>query len=191
MINRTTKPTTLIALRHGGTHLIQPLIRHLTDAAVAAPKGRMTLGHIPAPKVVVFTRDPRNRIVSHFRYKYHKAKGDPGSFDEELAAFIRRVKDGQTNIEFMTAWAKRWVGYPGSLLMRFETVMADQLAETERLKEYLGAPGDAAAACEYTFGKSGTWTGRHSNWREWFGPRATEAWEADGGRKCLKAMGYK
>lgn len=185
------KPTTLLAFRHGGTHLIQPLIRHMTDAAVAAPKGDTALNFIPAKKIVVFTRDPRNRIVSHFRYKHSTAKGEAATYDAQLAAFMGRVKHGVTAIDHMAAWSAKWIGYPGSHLMRFETLMADQLGETERLRAYLEAPGSAEAACEYTFGKSGTWTGRHSDWREWFGPASVEAWEAGGGRKLLKLMGYK
>jgi hypothetical protein len=184
----STKPTTLIALRHGGTHLIQPLIRHLTDKPVYAPKGNDALTCVPSSALVIFLRDPRNRLVSSFRYKHPKAKAEES--DEVFAGFLDGTKHGVNPIEFMSNWAHRWTNHPTGLTVRFEELMADQLGQTERIRAYLDAPGLAQAAVEYTFGKSGTWTGRHSRWQEWFGPRSLAVWKRRRGDRLENLMGY-
>lgn len=192
----STKPTTLLAMRHGGTHLIQPIIRHLTGKPVAAPKGPMALEFEPGPRLVVFLRDPRNRLISNFRFKAGGgagAKAAKSGSDEDIAAFMLRAKHGRTPVAFMQAWADRWVKWPGALIVRFEDlVVRDQgITEAWRIKAHLDAPGDPTAAYEYSFGQSGTWTGKHSDWREWFGPKSRAAWEDQGGAKLLTTMGYR
>ncbi len=188
MTPTSTKPTTLIALRHGGTHLIQPIIRHLTDKPVYVPKGRDALVCVPSPKLVIFLRDPRNRMVSMFRYKRPKAIA--AESDEALAQLLDSTKHGVNPIEFLIQWAGQWAAHPTGLIVRFEQLMEARLSQTERIKEYLDAPGDAQAAVDYTFGKSGTWTGRHSRWEEWFGPLSREVWQKRGGHLIVGLMGY-
>ena len=189
MTPTSTKPTTLIALRHGGTHLIQPIIRHLTDRPVYVPKGELALSCIPSPKLVVFLRDPRNRLVSMFRYKRPKAV--PADSDEALARMLASPKKGETPVRFMLRWARRWASDPAALIMRFEDLASERgLAEATRLREYLAAENSAESAYEYAFGKSGTFTGRHSRWREWFGPQTSRAWLEHGGPELQSLMGY-
>ena len=189
MTPTSTKPTTLIALRHGGTHLIQPIIRHLTDKPVHVPKGRDALECVPSPKLVIFLRDPRNRMVSMLRYKQPKMV--PAVADEALAAMIAKPKKGVLPVEFMLQWAARWASHETGLIVRFEQLMDAPLHEVEKLRAYLDAPGSAQAAVDYTLGKSGTFTGRHSRWREWFGPLSTKAWYEAGGDTLVPLMGYE
>lgn len=184
----STKPTTLIALRHGGTHLIQPLIRHLTGRAVYVPKGDLAITCVPGPRLIVFLRDPRNRAVSHFRYKRPGAKA--GQSDAALARLLGESKRGETPLRYMLRWARRWARDPTALIVRFERLVADPRGETERIRTFLDASGNVAEAVEYTFGKSGTWTGRHSRWPEWFGPETHRVWASQGGAELLELMGY-
>jgi len=190
----STKPVTLIAMRHGGTHLIQPLIRELTGKSVYVPKGNNALDCRPGRKLVIFLRDPRNRVVSQLRYKNPRIQ--PGEkADEQLASLMGREKMGSTTLDYMLAWASKWgCAYRGGCLqMRFEDLVADPLYAAECVALYLDVPGgqNAAKAVEYTIGKSGTFTGRHSRWREWFGPKSTQAWRKGDGPQILRLMGYE
>ncbi len=186
----------LLALRHGGTHLIQPIMQALTGAPCKAPKGDKSLTLEPAAKVVLFLRDPRNRMISNWRYKaghHHVADMGAEEIDERLAKFLVRPKHGVEPIHHMNQWARRWLAWPGVHLVRFEA-MADRdagIAEVERLAAYLDAPGEPAAAYDATFGKSVTWTGRHSAWPDWFGPLSTTAWREGGGAPLVDLMGYQ
>lgn len=188
----STKPVTLIALRHGGTHLIQPLIRELTQKSVHVPKGQNAIDCRPGKKLVIFLRDPRNRLVSQLRYKNRRM--EPGELaDDRLASLMVREKFGTTTMEYMHVWAAKWAQYQGGhLQMRFEDLMSDPLYAAECMAIYLDVPGgeNATKAVEYTIGKSGTFTGRHSKWTEWFGPKATKAWRRTDGPRLLELMGY-
>lgn len=192
MAETTAKPYTLACLRHSGTHLIQPIMRRLTDRAIYAPKGNDAIVCTPSKKVVVFLRDPRNTIISHARYK--SGISDPGKMDRRIAKLITRRRAGsETPIEHMTKWANRWTTWRGALVVRFEDLVdpARTLAEIERVRAYLDNLGDAEDARAYAMGTSVTYTGRHSKWREWFGPEATKAWHSQGGPALVRAMGYQ
>lgn len=203
----TRKPFTVAAMRHGGTHLITPIVRKFTDRPVYSPKGVASLNCIPSDVVIVFTRDPRNRVVSNLRYKLgDQAKGlNADQRDEALATFLAsRKHDGAlTVIDFMARWAQKWrrpnIG-PSvrfATLVRFEELAGENsLAETTRIGKFLADSGAklVAAASEaraYALGKSGTWTGSHSNYAEWFGPRARDYWRSNFGPDCTRAMGYQ
>lgn len=192
---------TLIALRHSGTHLIQPLIRNMTGKTVYVPKGQDALDCIPSPKVVVWIRDPRNTLVSMYRYKNGGREAVPN--DERFAKMLNRHKRGVWPVTYMGLWARRWAPNlkrlaAGTLVTRFEDyVSADNLGRivlVHRLDGFLNGEADSArtnTAIAYAFGTSGTYTGRHSQWREWFGPRSTEVWEAQNGPALLRLMGYE
>lgn len=184
----SAKNTTLIAMRHGGTHLIQPIIRQLTGRAVSTPKGAATLTWVPGPKLVIFTRDPRNRMVSHFRYKHHSNRHERS--DAMLAKLMAEPKHGLTPIEFMVRWAERWCHPPHGFGTSFEQLMLCPVETVTRLRDYLDAPGDPEEAVAYTLGRSGTWTGRHSRWQEWFGPESQAEWSRQGGDRLVRLMGY-
>lgn len=193
MAETTNKPYTLACLRHSGTHLIQPIMRRLTNKAVYAPKGDDALRCIPSAKVVVFLRDPRNIIVAHARYKT-SLREPSAKFDRRLAKLLtRRRLNSDLPIEHMTKWANRWYDWPGALVVRFSdlTDPAKTLSEIERVRAYLDNLGDAEDARAYAMGTSVTYTGRHSKWREWFGPESTKAWNANGGPALVRAMGYR
>jgi hypothetical protein len=207
MSTTTNKPYTLIALRHSGTHLIQPIIRSLTGKTCYVPKGQNALDCPAAAKTVVWLRDPRNTLVSQYRYKRGK---DAPKDDASFAAALMRAKNGTRPIAYLLQWAERWGAASSCYVARFEDfVSADALGRIVRvsaLAEYLLGPpihgsrvesessvGREVAvgqAIAYAFGTSGTYTGRHSQWEEWFGPRTREVWEKEGGAKLLQAMGY-
>ncbi len=203
----TKKPITVAALRHGGTHLITPIIRRLTGRAVYSPKGDSALHCIPSPVVVVFYRDPRNRVISNLRYKMTGnlcLAWNRQTRDENLFEFLsKRKKPGSlTSIEYMIQWEQFWrcdnVIRHGYMHTRFETLVdeAASLGEVTRIASLLTAAGfdleaTPSEALAYSIGQSGTYTGSHSNYREWFGPKSAAYWRREFGHELTKRMGYK
>lgn len=206
--SRTQKPYTVAAMRHGGTHLITPVVRRLTSRPVYSPKGSSSLTCIPSDIVVVFPRDPRNRAISNVRYKLGRDavdRLDAAGRDDALAHYLttRKTAADLQPIEFMTQWAQRWVDgrFAGKrtrwMLVRFEELAGpNALVECTKVATFLAECGaklvaSAEDARSYALGKSGTFTGRHSNYREWFGPKATHHWHRNFGPACTQIMGYQ
>lgn len=174
-------------MRHSGTHLILPLVKSLTNRPIFRPKGEQALICKPNGPVVVWLRNPRNRVVSAYRWKH----GGAFPTDRQLANYIGKIKAGthRTPISFMLAWAERWAGYDG-LKVRFEDVTGpDGFAAVERLRAFLNGPADAVVVYAAIVGK-GTFTGRHSDWREHFGRRTLAVWRDAGGERLDRLMGY-
>ncbi len=206
--NATLKPFTVAAMRHGGTHLITPVVRRLTNKPVYSPKGRSSLTCIPSKVVIVFPRDPRNRAISNVRYKLGREAVDlldAAGRDEALAHYLqhRKAPGELLPIEFMTQWAMLWVGgkFAGErtkwMLCRFEELAGpNALVECTKIATFLTECGatlvaTAEEARVYACGMSGTYTGRHSNYREWFGPKSTHFWHRNFGPACTRIMGYQ
>lgn len=187
MIPTTRKPYTVIALRHGGTHLIIPTVRYLTGKTVYSPKGNDALTCIPSTVVIVFLRDPRNWLVSFFKWRGGELGDDRG-----LARFMLARRKEESPLGYARSWAKRWVGYPGALTSRFEDLLPpDGVLETRKIARFLRVKADPAATYARVFGKSGTFTGKPSDWTKWFGPESNNAFERGGGDDLLKLMGYE
>ena len=197
----TKKPFTVAAMRHSGTHLITPIVRFLTGKTVYSPKGDSSLICIPSPVVIVFVRDPRNWLIAAYRYKHPRTPWPSQEFDEaahregraldkKLAAFIPPY------VEFARKWAARWMGWPGSLGVRFEHLTGDAdraIAEIRRIQTFLGEPAAAASAEDVyarVYKQSGTFSGRHSRYQEWFGPETMAVWKRHGGDRIAEMMGY-
>lgn len=178
-----------MVLRHSGTHLILPIVKRLTGKPIYRPKGEDCLTCIPNGPVIVFVRNPRNWIVSSYRWK---RGNDPN--DERLAQFMLAVKDGHemNALQFANAWAKRWMVHTGAMLVRFEDLKERErgIAIVEKLRGFLNAGGNPKEVYDSVYG-GGTFTGRHSDWREWFGPLSRSAWDANRGREIDRLMGYQ
>lgn len=196
MIQPTTKkPFTVAAMRHSGTHLITPLVRYLTGRAVYSPKGDVSLECQPGEIVVLWLRDPRNWLVSAFKFKrigrgQRMVPASPETYDAALADFMPPY------IDFARRWADRWVHWPGALTCRFELFTngrAGSVQQVERLQGFLGATAfgaDPAEVYERVFAKSGTYTGAHSHWPQWFGERSASTFHRLGGPELSVQMGY-
>lgn len=206
----TKKPFTVAAMRHGGTHLITPVIRRLTNKPVYSPKGVASITCIPSEIVIIFSRDPRNRAVSNVRYKLGREaveKLTAEERDEHLAAYLqtRKGEGGLTPIDFMLKWAGYWLNdrAPWDRSARevfrctFEelagplalSVVGNIAAFLEQAGVKLVATPEEAKA--YTLGMSGTFTGRHSNYAEWFGPKSLAYWRSNFGPELTRRMGYQ
>lgn len=189
----STKPYTVIVMRHGGSHLILPLVRAIARQPLYRPKGNEALICKPSGPTIIFIRNPRNRLVSFFRWK----RGFPETLaerDAALAWFMTLVTGRHSKklnpLQFMLAWANRWMREDG-LLVRFEDMIGPHgEAEAVRIQKFLGTEGDAALVHKAIVGAT-TFTGRHSDWREWFGPQSLARYRANGGEDLDKLMRYE
>lgn len=202
-------PVTVALLRHGGSHLIRPIVAEISGASIIEPGKNGAPPNKAAGPVIVFLRDPRDRIIATYRWTMRREftkkairMARAGQTDDErLAYFIRSGADTVTDyITPMTAWAKTWCGWPGALTVRFESLRELGGAEIARIASFLER--DFPAARNYTAAamadglfrsindNAPTVVGRHSNWREWFGPLSKAAWKENLGEQLLEIMGY-
>lgn len=182
-----------MALRHGGTHLILPLVKGLTGAPLYRPKGDEALICQPNGPTIVFTRNPRNWLVSFYRWK----RGDPETLelrDAALAKFMRSIRPRKTMnpIAYAQRWAWRWRRWPGVHIVRFESLQdrAEGIETMRKMCEFLGVAADPESVYLSVYGR-GTFTGKHSDWREWFGPLSLRAYGYSAGDFLDLSMGYK
>lgn len=197
---------TVALMRHGGSHLIRPIVSRLGASRIIEPGN---FGH-PVDRakgpVIVFLRDPRDRMVSTYRWwltKPRKAEQleDAGSTPDEQIAWLLSVGGDKVNrignplpgkrfVEEMLTWAMIWCPYRGSLIVRFEDLRTSGAREIDRIADHLHVKCDTQAVFDEVYGRGRTYTGRHSDWREYFGPAATAAWNRHHGPRLLEIMGY-
>lgn len=185
---------TVALLRHGGSHLIRPIVAGLGCEEIVEPGKNAPLDRAQGP-VIAFVRDPRDRMAATLRWwrgKPGKAARLPAGDDEALAWLLVQAEDGGF-LAAMLEWARIWCFWPGALRVSFEDMRAQGPAEVGRIAAHLGLPADPARdgrlfGEHYAAGK--TYTGRHSDWRQTFGPLANAAWAAHGGAELLEIMGY-
>lgn len=185
---------TVALLRHGGSHLIRPIIARLGLRIVEPGNFGASMDEARGP-VIVFLRDPRDRMVATWRWwreKPRKAASMAQGGDSADAQIAWLLGAGGFLPE-MLRWAHIWCRWPGALTVRFEDMRADGCAEVARIAGHLGLPADAerdVAIFAEVYGRSRTYTGSHSDWRASFGPAATASWGAHGGAELLELMGY-
>lgn len=187
---------TVALMRHGGSHLIRPIVAVLGVNRLHEPGKDVPLDHAEGP-VIVFLRDPRNRMVATWRWWSQKPRKAAAMLrggadaDEQIAWLLSR--DGGGFLPEMLRWARIWCHRPDALTVRFETICADGCAEVARIAEHLGLPADAErdiAIFKAVYGHGRTYTGKHSDWRETFGPASNAMWDANGGPELIELMGY-
>lgn len=189
-IARTKKPhTTIFCFRHGGTHLIKPLVKKLVKLPTVDPdKLPNGTAHIPLGPVVIAFRDPRNIMVAAIKWDLRRRdlSIEPSFAHDE--AIARRIRDEMPR---MTGLAEHWKTQQG-MLIRFEDLVGPIGPEyADELGVRLGAPPPAGReALAAVLGTGHTFTGRYSSFREWFGPAADEAWSKQGGDYLAALMGY-
>jgi hypothetical protein len=198
---------TVVVWRHGGSHLILPLAKQLSPLPIVDAEKLKTFHPNPKGQTILFWRDPRNRIVSTYRWivrnkpkKLRKLAGF--SDDERIASLIRRREHktrqpahrGLSFLQAMRSTYDRWSAEPGAHIFRFESMIdpEDGPAEACVLALALDSQHENPEALWHEIiGSGSTFTGSHSDWRDWFGPMATEAWEAEGGDDLVDLMEYE
>jgi hypothetical protein len=111
-------------------------------------------------RVVLLVRNPQDVAVSqYFQWKFRmrrgkKALNDYPASGEEISVydFVMRPASGLAKIiDWMNGWAPE-IGRPELLLVRYEDLRADPVAQLRRIAAFLGAPQDEDAvrgAVEY------------------------------------------
>jgi hypothetical protein len=196
LIDPKNKQRTLIIRRHSGTHLIKPIFKTLVGG-VYSPKHADYQDATIVGKVVVVTRDPRNQIVSALRYK-HLIQEHTKSKDIDLRivdAIMEPKREGLlSHFDQLGWWADQWLT-PGHHVMRFEDVCSEMIAlqTMEEAFDFWGVTVDRSTALmryHEIYGQGPTFTGKHSNWRKYFGPNARKAWKERNGNALVERFGY-
>ncbi len=192
MVDRVV--ATIALMRHGGSHLIRPIVAQMGFDIVEPGNFGAPLDEAQGP-VIVFLRDPRDRMVSTLRWWREKprklteltVKCKGKSDDEQLLYLLS--EDGF--LEEMLTWARIWCNWPNALIIRFEDIRYQGCSVIDTIADHLGFVGDTEAIFNAVYEKSHTFTGRYSNWYEWFGVKSNSYWELNGGIELLELMGYK
>lgn len=183
---------TVALMRHGGSHLIRPIVANLGFDIIEPGNFGAPLDQAVGP-VIVFLRDPRDRIGATLRWwrgKPRKAAvlSNGGETNDEQLLYLLQQ---QGFLDEMIRWAKIWCHWEGSYVARFETMRYQVVGSIAR---HLGLPRDVGRdrrIFDLAYLKGRTYTGEHTKWREYFGPLSMEYWDKNGGPDLLNMMGYK
>ena len=113
------------------------------------PRPRILKSHEPFDvrfrKVIYLVRDPRDVAVSEYHFDLKKRYIDP---DLTLEQFVKRFVSGETAgygswWEHAAGWIAARNGNPRFLLVRYEDLITDSIAETGRIAEFLNLPAGA------------------------------------------------
>lgn len=186
------KVATIALMRHGGSHLIRPIVSKLGFDIVEPGNFGAPLDQAIGP-VVVFLRDPRDRMVSTLRWwrgKPRKAEmlGNNPSDDSQL----RHLLEQRGFLVEMLVWANVWCNWTKTVpyKVRFESISSRVVGG---IANHLSLPQDSKRderIFSEVYGHGRTYTGSHSNWRGSFGPLSIDFWNKKGGRDLLNMMGY-
>ncbi len=217
--NEKPAPVHVVCFRHGGTHLLFPLIRNLCGyyhGSVSfalndvlktsarrnyryAKKYRGSRFIPPDGKIIICWRDPRDLIVSKIRHGRQKAKyrNKRKTKDALLQVFLRKDRTlhpddfGGGHIEQMLRVARRWENVK-ALRIPFEVIADPETGPeaADKIAGYLGVDGGAENYSKI-YGAGRTFNKTKSDWREWFGKKTLATFEAKGGRELVKRLGYE
>jgi len=144
--------------KHNGT----PIEQMNVDGVIGSHSPHIDTDH----KVITILRDPRNIAVSAYRARCKdlgiEATDFNGYINDTMKQFVAITKP-YFNAEGCVVWYER--------LFDRETV--------KKISQYLEvAPKQVSSA----WGKSGTWTGNPSNWKQWFNSDTEERLKQSFGR---------
>lgn len=173
---------------------------HVTAASVDYLKGH---------KILMAKRDPRDMAVSFVRWQ-HRRRGVEASQDVLIDLLLngyppirptREDKVWTHNYVNFCSWFGPWYSEPAALCLEFEALW--QPETIEKIAQYLEWPVDdpeKVAAQIYGNGKLvdgkpvyktlSSWSGEHSDWREWWTPPVESAWRTIDGPRLVEIMGY-
>lgn len=189
-------------MRHDGSHLIRPIVAALGHDIVEPGKFKAPIDQAEG-QVICWRRDPRNRMAATWRFwSARDPSGAPNKPRKaRLLANAAISVDGQIAwllddagfLPEMLRWARIWCRWPDALIVHFEDMASRGPEEIGRIAAHLGKARDDqrdAEIWDQIWLKGRTYTGKHSDWREYFGPQANETWHRLGGAELLELMGY-
>lgn len=190
----TNNIATVALMRHGGSHLIRPIVANLGFDIIEPGNFGAPLDKSVGP-VIVFLRDPRDRMASTLRWwleKPRKASLFPSNDSTSKDGQMLFLLDDQGFLVEMLEWANIWCNWSETIPYRvhFETIsykIVGGIANHLRLPQN---PDRDKKIFSDVYQHSRTYTGNHSKWREYFGPMSLEFWNKNGGEDLLGMMGY-
>jgi hypothetical protein len=138
-----------------------PKIFFTHDNYIQDYTGQRDKGSFHGKKVVLLVRNPQDTAVSqYFQWKFRmrrskKALNDypEHGADVPIYDFVMRPASGMAKIiDWMNGWAAEVGRMPELLVVRYEDLRADTVAQLARIAAFIGAPPDEAAlrgAVEY------------------------------------------
>lgn len=190
-------------LRHGGSHYIRPVVHQFGFEPVEPGKNGVPVQtSVMGRPVIVFTRDPRDRMVSTWRWRVAVDESEQPLKRKHFETMQRVGRDQDEQIAwllshdgFMTEmirWAEAWCNDDvPALRIKYED---RSVAQVTQIAKYLGRPRNVARDTNM-FVKlnehARTVNPVKSDWRTGFGPASNEAWGRGGGSHLLQLMGYE
>lgn len=203
--SKLLQPHILVASRrHAGTHLINPLVKRLAGCkTVSADKLGVLFVPAPGQKLIVFTRDSRNIATAAFRWKIRQM-GLPDvptkKWDHDIAEKMRRLNGtknlppemhGLHGLRANYIYWHHWLSQPHHRC-RFEDLTGKRYKKAlVALADYLESDQDPLEIWAGLYKKSHTFSGRFTDWNEWWGTESKQAFVETGGRDLLKLLGYQ
>ncbi len=180
---------TVALMRHGGSHLIRPIVNAMGYDIIEPGNFGAPLDAAEGP-VIVFVRDPRDRMASTLRWWMNKRKSglSPEKNSDNQMLFLLKQ---QGFLREMIQWAEIWCNWWGALSIRFENLRIYGSIEIGVIAQHLSVSCNSNSIFDNVFEKSSTFTGKYSNWQDYFGERSKEFWELNGGPELLRLMGYE
>ncbi len=186
---------TIALLRHGGSHLIRPIVADLGFQIIEPGNFGASIDRARGP-TIVFLRDPRDRMVATHRWwtgKPRKATSMAAGGDTADGQIAWLLTEGGF-LQEMLRWARIWCQWPRALTVRFEDFRKNGPLEVWRIGCHLGLDRTYPQDVELfnkVYGQGRTYTGSHSDWRQTFGPLSNAAWAENGGPELLWLMSYE
>lgn len=206
-------PATVACLRHAGTHLIRPIVFDLGFRivepgyqAVNYETGEEFIAPIDKAEgpVILFPRDPRNRIVALCRWKLEHSAATRSIVTRNGTAttkdaMVVATMESEPFLANMLEWAQIWCvdRAADSLRVTFEDLSKSEhsaRALVGKMADHLGLSPDGARDRRIVaahFRQSPTYTGDLSRYKDWFGPESWHTWESQGGPQLMHLMGYE
>lgn len=138
-------------------------------------------------KVAYVYRNPRNVLISAQRYQNHQMRGWEKTVTEEklIAQFFDFFNASMPAV--YNAYQK-WFD-TSAYCFKFEDMISDRKT-IDGLADYLGKPHVGNNALEQLQGGTATWTGRLSDWTEFWTPELDKIWVEEGMLEIEKKLGY-
>ena len=171
----------IVGIPKSGTHALQKAVRELgCDASEHLHTANYHLAD--TQKVAYVLRNPRNVLLSALRYRNHQRRGWEDTITEEklIDCFFDFFN---ASLPGVYRSYEKWLTSKAHVV-RFEGLM--DRSEIPGLAAFLGVPNKPIALEGGTY----TWTGKLSDWREYWTEGIDRVWREEGMEVVERELGY-
>lgn len=153
--------------------------------AYTAPLSKRILseGH----KMLHIIRHPKNVAVSWMRHR-NKQNSSVLLTQKTLAQLIENKMFGMSVVKYYSGFLK-WLEQPHVLTVRFEDVFEKKDLVAHKIFTYLDHKAEHLDFSSI-YGEGATYTGKWSDWQEWWSEEIDAVWQKTGGLDLEKRLGY-